>query len=109
MLVTEGMNAHHARHSGYVLMEAAMRDPRDDIVMVDGKPMRRGDTPAYKRIWEEEVIGSETEGPDGTISRNGKVVKAGPRADAERRVTEIEAAQDAAQTRVAPRVGRVRC
>lgn len=80
MLVTEGMNAHHARQVGRGLMEAAMRDPRDEIVMVDGKPMRRGDTPGFKRVWEEEVTGGCLEKPDGTIIRGGKVVKAGSRA-----------------------------
>jgi hypothetical protein len=55
-----------------------MRDPRDEIVMVDGKPMRRGDTPAFKRIWEEEVTGGTIERPDGTIVRGGEVVKPDP-------------------------------
>lgn len=81
MLVAEGMSVHHARNSGHVRRtEAAVRDRRDDIVMVDGKPMRRGDTPAYKRIWEEEITGCTLEGPDGTVIRGGKVVRAGPRA-----------------------------
>lgn len=55
------------------------RDPRDEIVIVDGQPMRRGDTPGWKRIWEDEV-GGAVEKADGTIIRDGKVVHAGPRA-----------------------------
>lgn len=55
-------------------------DPRDEIITVDGKPMRRGDSPGFRRVWEEEVLGSEIEKADGTIIRGGKVVHAGPRA-----------------------------
>ncbi|MBI5111860.1 MAG: hypothetical protein HZA68_07795 [Rhodovulum sp.] len=57
-----------------------MGDPRDEIVEVDGVKMRRGDTPAFRRIWEDEITGSVGVGPDGTVIRDGKVVKAGPRA-----------------------------
>lgn len=57
-----------------------MSDPRDEIVTVDGVEMRRGDTPAYRRIWEEHVTGGRLEFPDGTVVRAGKVTVAGPRA-----------------------------
>ncbi len=55
-------------------------DPRDEIVEVDGRKMRRGDTPGFKRVWEEEVVGGGLEFPDGTIVQGSRVVNAGPRA-----------------------------
>lgn len=58
-----------------------MTDPRDEIVEVDGKKMRRGDTPGFQRVWEEENTGGgRSVYPDGTVTVGGKVVSLGPRA-----------------------------
>ena len=42
-------------------------------------PQERRRTPAFRRIWEEELGGTSTFS-DGTVVTEGKVTKAGPRA-----------------------------
>ncbi|RAI34531.1 hypothetical protein [Rhodoplanes serenus] len=49
------------------------RDHTDETV-------HSADRDTHSRVWEDEVFGGSLEYPDGTIIRDGKVVKAGPRA-----------------------------